>query len=95
MKYLNMEGINSILDRHAVKPEDKKLQSTRHQQVALDIATDFDDLKSIGIYMKICKKLNLDYVVRMAKKVKSNSQIRNKGRYFASIMLKKDDKLKS
>lgn len=78
-----------IKDRFAQyqNPENKKkYQATYHQQVAVDIAKGFDDMKNIGMYMKLVKSKGADYAKMQYDYVMGRSNIKNKIAYFLWLM---------
>jgi hypothetical protein len=83
-----MIDITSILNQRIIEPKTKKAQSTSNQQLAVEIAESFNDLKHIGIYMKICKKFPEPYVRHIWKCVKEINVNGNPGAYFTKIIYK-------
>ena len=83
-----LKSIGDVLKDRLALPA-KKGQATRHQQLAVEIAEEFYDMKHIGIYMKICKKFDENYVRRILGLVR---EIRpsNPGPYFTKLIFKKD-----
>ena len=85
-----MESIKDQLK----KIKDRKPSSrihTRHQDLAVQIAQDFGDMKHIGVYMRICKKFDDSFVRRMWAITKEISPA-NKGKYFTSAIYKEAKK---
>lgn len=66
----------------------KKFQATKHQQLAVEIAKEFNDMKHIGMYMGICKRYSESYVRRIWAMVKEYKP-KNKGAYFVRLINKK------
>ena len=62
-------------------------QATAHQQLAAEIAESFDDVAHIGVYMRICKRHNLNIVRKIWKEV-FEMRPSNPGAYFTSVVHK-------
>jgi len=62
-----------------------KYQATKHQQLAVEIAKEFNDMRHIGVYMRICKKCSESYVRRIWAMVKEYKP-KNKGAYFVRLI---------
>lgn len=67
------------------KQTGKKYQATHHQQIAVEIAEAFDDMKNIGRYMRVCKK-NKDLAHATYIDIMERPNVRNKAAYFFSLM---------
>lgn len=82
-----MEKIEYNLDKYRQPPK-QKFQSTPHQQLAAEIAEDFNDVKHIGVYMRICKQYPDSFVRGVWATVKEIGP-RNPGAYFTKLIYKK------
>ena len=74
----------SFLDRMQARAKERKWQATKHQHDAVELAKSLDDMKSVGIYMRLVKRYDLvalhrcrDWVLKTAKM--------DKGRMFVSV----------
>lgn len=84
-----MDNIASNLKNYDVvikKRGEQKAQATRHQALALSLSDALGDRKSIGIYMRVCKKYPEFTIVSVRDYVLSKVGIRNRGRYFMTVL---------
>ncbi len=86
------KSIGSILTQKNVEKNysapKNKFQATRHQELAVSIAEEFNDIKHIGIYMRACKKhpeSYIRYLLATIRELKPN----NPGAYFTKLINKK------
>ncbi|MEK7640980.1 MAG: hypothetical protein AAB389_03210 [Patescibacteria group bacterium] len=68
-----------------------------HQLTGLEIANILEDWEHKSLYIKLAKKHGESEMLRLAKTVAENKEVRNKGAYFMKILKnqnlkKKDDK---
>ncbi len=82
-----MESIKDILARKTTI----KKQATAHQQLAADIAESFSDVRHIGVYLKICKRFDMN-LVRKAWKETLEARPNNPGAYFTSVVYARSKK---
>jgi hypothetical protein len=86
----NMFSFADILDKRDFdnfSAKKDKYQATKHQQLAVDLAKDFNDMKNIGRYMWLCKRIpesRIRYVWSLTKDYKPN----NRGAYFMRLINK-------
>ena len=67
--------------------DSKKVQSTYHQHLAMETAKLLDDMKSLGIYMRLFKRYDKYNLIRARDWVlKTNAT--NKGKVFVSVYKK-------
>lgn len=57
-----------------------------HQVMGLEVATLLEDLKHKALYIKLAKKHGSDKILRLAKMVAENKNIKNKGGYFMKVL---------
>ena len=60
----------------------------RTQLLAWDLAVGLKDKKNFGWYLRIAKKYDEGILRELLSKVKNQKDIRNKGAYFISLLLK-------
>lgn len=91
MENINFSGYNELITKRQEKAKENRLQSTMHQQDAIDTAKMFNDIGSIGIYMGIFKRHNYPYrkdLLVCRDWVLSRVNCENRGRLFVSVYRK-------
>lgn len=83
-----MDSIKDYLETIKNRQPSKRIH-TRHQDLAVQIATDFGDMKNIGIYMRICKQFDDSFVRRIWSTVKE-IRPQNPGKYFVKCIYNKN-----
>ena len=69
------------------KRKKQKMQWTRHQQDAVETAKLFEDMGSIGIYMRLFKRHSRESLMKCRDWIEKNCK-ENKGRIFVKIYRK-------
>lgn len=72
-----------VLEKRAQLSKAQKVQATRHQELAVKIAERFHDMKSLGIFLRLCKKYPEAKIRRCMEQAQGKD---NPGRYFVWLM---------
>ena len=77
-----------LLRKRAERARELKIQSTLHQQDAVETARILDDRKSIGIFMRLFKNHDRERLIACRDWIEK-TKIQNKGRAFVSTFHKR------
>lgn len=80
-----MYRLGDILKKKLENNKKEKAQATYHQDIAVKIAESFNDMKSIGMYMNICKRYGAGLVKAEWEYIMSRKDIKNPVGYFLSL----------
>lgn len=79
----------AISDHYLEKLKKRAKESrayTKHQLVGVELAELLRDKSHISLYIKLAKERNPDNLLRIAKTIAEQKNIKNKGAYFMSVV---------
>lgn len=79
------ETSGSYLDEIKKRAKESKAYQP-HQWAGLEIAEILNDPEHKALYIKLAKKFEADKLLRLAKNVAENKNVRNKGGYFMKLL---------
>jgi hypothetical protein len=89
-----MEKDNKYISLLKKRGKVKKITKS-YQMTGLKIAELLEDPEHKGLYMKLAKKYNENFLLGLAKDVSERKNIENKGGYFMIVFKQQKDKIKN